>query len=124
MSQESRKIEDIEKEILAFSVYGNNVFPSRETNSERNLNYYFVSELYNKMVQFHYTGKEKILIIVTQRNDDIFGTYVVDLAPEDIVTLPESICQQLQDEKLGLMQNGSPELNEPVQKGVAEYESQ
>ncbi|MEM3845354.1 MAG: hypothetical protein QXU98_06605, partial [Candidatus Parvarchaeota archaeon] len=124
VSQESRKIEDIEKEILALSGYGNNVIPSCETNFETNLNYYFVSELYDKIVQFHYTGKEKVSIIIMQGNDDIFGTYVVDLAPEDIVTLPESICQQLQDEKLGLMQNGSPELTEPVQNGVAEYESQ
>ncbi|MEM3908324.1 MAG: hypothetical protein QXZ17_15920, partial [Nitrososphaerota archaeon] len=62
VSQEPRKIEDIEKEILALSGYGNNVIPSCETNFETNLNYYFVSELYDKIVQFHYTGKEKVSI--------------------------------------------------------------
>ncbi|MEM3192641.1 MAG: hypothetical protein QW292_11280 [Candidatus Parvarchaeota archaeon] len=55
------------------------------------------------MVQFHYTAKEKISIIIMQGNHDIFGTYVVNQAPEDIATLPKSICKQLQDEKLGVV---------------------
>ncbi|MEM3193267.1 MAG: hypothetical protein QW292_14510, partial [Candidatus Parvarchaeota archaeon] len=101
VSREPQKIEEIEKDILTLSGYGSSISPSCETNFETNSNRYFVSELYDKTIPFYYTGTERISIKIAQGSDDILGIYNVDLAPEDIFTVPLSIGKQLADQKLG-----------------------
>ncbi|MEM3859837.1 MAG: hypothetical protein QW478_10610 [Candidatus Micrarchaeaceae archaeon] len=55
---------------------------------------------------FYYTGDKQRYTIVQGSVNDILGIYDIDLAPEDILALPRSICSQLQEQKLGKLLDG------------------
>ncbi|MEM3846082.1 MAG: hypothetical protein QXU98_10320, partial [Candidatus Parvarchaeota archaeon] len=55
---------------------------------------------------FYYTGDKQRYTIVQGSVNDILGIYDIDLAPEDILALPRSICLQFQEQGLGKLLNG------------------
>ncbi|MEM3192922.1 MAG: hypothetical protein QW292_12735 [Candidatus Parvarchaeota archaeon] len=59
---------------------------------------------YNEI--FYYTGDKQRYTIVQGSVNDILGIYDIDLAPEDILTLPRSICLQFQEQKVGKLLDG------------------
>ncbi|MEM3658475.1 MAG: hypothetical protein QXQ66_08715, partial [Candidatus Hadarchaeum sp.] len=59
---------------------------------------------YNEI--FYYTGDKQRYTIVQGSVNDILGIYDIDLAPEDILALPRSICLQFQEQGLGKLLDG------------------
>ena len=66
----------------------------------------FEAPYWDKFVEFYYIGEKKIYQI-RQGDEELGGTYTVELLPEDILTIPATVAISMQSQGLGKMHQGS-----------------